>query len=552
MRLIFTIAIFVFGLVSPASPLALIPVQDGGRQKPFDTFARETLTLVHGKARFKEKAAVDVLMLWVITPEIWLDVPFVEINNRALQEDLRLEPQKKHYTPKEVFENESLALLLQELNSYRAANKNLNSYFQAVERLESQYFVFREMAAGRMLRVWPRERAEPGKATPPWLSLSELGPDQQERFLPITQAFMERYKSLASGDAAAAEAAGLELARAVKDFVSFMRSEYDEQTYLSEFMTNVEIHLNAFHPFRWAWVAYLLASLFLLWGMRPKSSLWIKPSALVLMATGFGLHTYGFILRSIISGRPPVSNMYETVLWVPFGTVLFIAVLSFRIWSPRALIAANLVAVGCLILSDLSPVVLNPSIQPLEAVLVSNFWLTTHVLIITISYSAFLLAFGVGLGGLHYFWKSNLGRFDKEVLELNEIIYRSIQIGVVLLAAGIILGGIWAADSWGRFWGWDPKETWALISLLGYLAILHGRMAGWVRPFEMMALSVLAFSLVVMAWYGVNFVLGKGLHSYGFGTGGVEVVSAVIGAVVTYVLIVWFQYRQSLKSKLTS
>ena len=111
---------------------------------------------------------------------------------------------------------------------------------------------------------------------------------------------------------------------------------------------------------------------------------------------------------------------------------------------------------------------------------------------------------------------------------LTSFTYRAMQVGVWLLAAGTILGGVWADYSWGRFWGWDPKEVWALIALLGYLAVLHAKHGGWVHQFGLAALCAFCFSLVVMAWYGVNFVLGAGLHSYGFGGGGTPfVVSAV-------------------------
>src|SRR2546421_1920730 len=99
-------------------------------------------------------------------------------------------------------------------------------------------------------------------------------------------------------------------------------------------------------------------------------------------------------------------------------------------------------------------------------------------------------------------------------------LYRVLQLGVLLLAAGTILGGVWANYSWGRFWGWDPKETWALIALLCYIVALHGRLAGWWTQFGLAVASVVCFLAVLMAWYGVNFVLGKGLHSYGFGIGG--------------------------------
>ena len=106
------------------------------------------------------------------------------------------------------------------------------------------------------------------------------------------------------------------------------------------------------------------------------------------------------------------------------------------------------------------------------------------------------------------------------VKPLSNFIYRAMQVGVLLIAAGTILGGVWADYSWGRFWGWDPKEVWALITLLVYLVPLHGRFAGWVSTFGLVGRSVVCFLSVIMAWYGVNFVLGVGLHTYGFVEGG--------------------------------
>jgi cytochrome c biogenesis factor len=122
-----------------------------------------------------------------------------------------------------------------------------------------------------------------------------------------------------------------------------------------------------------------------------------------------------------------------------------------------------------------------------------------------------------------------------------------IQIGVLLLTTGIILGGIWAHFSWGRFWGWDPKETWALIALLCYLAPLHGRLVGWLKNFGMAVVSVVCFNAVLMAWYGVNFVLGTGLHSYGFSTGGSElIVASIVGVDLLFVLVTAIKYKRQL------
>jgi ABC-type transport system involved in cytochrome c biogenesis permease subunit len=161
-------------------------------------------------------------------------------------------------------------------------------------------------------------------------------------------------------------------------------------------------------------------------------------------------------------------------------------------------------------------------------------WLTIHVLTITLSYSAFFLAWCVGNLGLGFILRGDRATSER-VRVLVQSVYRAIQVGVVLLAAGIILGGIWADYSWGRFWGWDPKETWALIALLGYLAALHGRLVGWVQNIGLLVVSVVAFNLVIMAWYGVNYVLGAGLHSYGFGAGGIQYVGGFVVLNLIYV-----------------
>lgn len=166
--------------------------------------------------------------------------------------------------------------------------------------------------------------------------------------------------------------------------------------------------------------------------------------------------------------------------------------------------------------------------SPLQPVLRDNFWLTIHVLTIVSSYAAGALAWGLGLLSLGYYL---LGRYrpggagrpgqpPAACTELAGFIYKAMQVAVLLLAAGTILGGLWADVSWGRFWGWDPKEVWALVSLLAYLVILHGRYAGWIGNFGLAAGAVLGAAVIGMSWYGVNFLLGAGLHSYGFGQGG--------------------------------
>ena len=118
------------------------------------------------------------------------------------------------------------------------------------------------------------------------------------------------------------------------------------------------------------------------------------------------------------------------------------------------------------------------------------------------------------------------------------------QFGVVLLAAGTLLGGVWADYSWGRFWGWDPKEVWALIALLGYVVLLHMRYVGWVGQFGFAVGCVVSFLFVAMAWYGVNFVLGAGLHSYGFGNGGVQYVGIFTLAEIAFVIAMAMKFKK--------
>jgi len=248
-----------------------------------------------------------------------------------------------------------------------------------------------------------------------------------------------------------------------------------------------------------------------------KHPLYTGVALLVLPWIGFLLNSYGMALRILISGRPPVTNMYETIVFVAWGGMLFALVFE-AIYRVRYFATcAGAVSTIALIIADNVPI-FDGAISPLVPVLRDNMWLTVHVLTIMLGYAAFTLAMGIGHMnlGLYFFRPAKAVLFKN----LSLFLYRALQVGTLFLAVGTLLGGVWASYSWGRFWGWDPKETWALIATLGYLAILHARMTGWIKDFGMAVGSLLGYLLVLMAWYGVNFVLGTGLHSYGFGSGG--------------------------------
>ena len=530
---------------SSTDPIRKLPVQDAGRVKPFDTFARETLQMIYGKQTFEhptggKREAIEVVMTWMLAAplKLWDDQKFVQVNHKGLKESLQLAATEKYFSPNELMGNSRLPLVLQELGSFRQTKQKLTPYFQAAQRLESQLGMYQAIKQGVALRVAPptpeeqkaadeQAAANPGRVEPQkWLTVNELQGELQEKFAKLAGAFARSLPGKDGTVPAAPEGSDTTTLKAAVDEFMAAAQARNPELYPTMKDIDLEVHLNTFHPFMFTWIMYLIAAILfgVAWHMKtalPYRLGWVAASLALC------LHIYGFILRIYLTGRPPVSNMYESVIWVSFGTIAFAMVFEAMYKRRFIMLAGSAVGVLCLIVADMAPTILDRSLQPLEPVLRSNMWLTVHVLTITLSYSAFFLAWGLGNIGLGMVLKGESTTGDK-LRSLVLSIYRSMQVGVVLLAAGTILGGVWADYSWGRFWGWDPKETWALIALLGYLAVLHGRLVGWVQNFGMLAWSIIAFNLVIMAWYGVNYVLGAGLHSYGFGAGGVQYVGGLV------------------------
>jgi ABC-type transport system involved in cytochrome c biogenesis permease subunit len=258
---------------------------------------------------------------------------------------------------------------------------------------------------------------------------------------------------------------------------------------------------------------------------------------------GLLIHTAGIILRVVLGGRPPVSNFFETMLWIPLIAVVLGLILerTFRLYY--AGLSAALLAWLILLIADHVP--LDPSISPVVAVLRSNLWLTIHVLTIVGSYG--ILALATVLAHC-YGWVWLMGKGVRRRLPpLERLTYRTIQIGVVCLASGIMLGAVWANASWGRYWGWDPKETWALITLLWFLAVLHGRFAGWVRGIGVALAAMGGILPLLMTYYGVSFYLA-GLHSYAGGRATappVFLVGYVLGELAFMAFVGWRALSQN-------
>ena len=249
-------------------------------------------------------------------------------------------------------------------------------------------------------------------------------------------------------------------------------------------------------------------------------TLFRKKLGVILISSGatFLLQLAMMILRIYISGRAPITNMYETVFFSGFGC-LALGLLIGHLKKEKVFV---FIGVGynilTLLMINFADGMLNEQISPLVPVLRDNFWLSTHVTTIIVSYGALAMSWVLGNSILV---KKCFFKISKEEEKyLSEKVYTCLKWGTILLAAGVILGGVWADYSWGRFWGWDPKETWSLIVLCIYMAILHGKSTSWIPIKRFIPLVSGAFMSVIMAWFGVNYILASGLHSYGFSEGG--------------------------------
>lgn len=222
---------------------------------------------------------------------------------------------------------------------------------------------------------------------------------------------------------------------------------------------------------------------------------------IICLFFAFACHTALLAAKIYILQRPPVSNMADTLMYVPWIAVI----LAFKFRTKELLAVAS--GLAAVLLTLLEWTLGSGGLENVQPVLNSQFWLIIHVLMIVASYGIFILA-GI-LGHIYLITK----REDKILLQL-------IYLGIALLIPGTILGGIWAAQSWGRFWDWDPKESWAFISACVYLIVVHAYRFHYIGSFGLAVGSIAGLLAISFTWYGVNYILGTGLHSYGFGSGG--------------------------------
>ena len=509
----------------PLETLRSMPVQDGGRVKPLDTFARETARRVTGARAFgsdtvKGRDAVDwMLGLWS-SPESWTREPIVRVADAALRAHAGLPADRERFSFEELVANERFLAAAEEARQVQEAGDTPSPVQDAALRLYGNLSLLAAVIAGDAPKV------AAGGADGAWLSVRELPPHGEP-----ARAYAALLAAHRAGEAGATAAAARDL-RASLDRLQPL--DPAGPTRIAR-----EVRYNRVKPFRLAWLLYLGAFVAL---VSTLSLPWrgLAAAGLALLAGGFAMQTYGFVLRTLIAERAPVANMYETIVFASWGAVLFALVFEARHGTRLFAACASGLSVGFLLLADSVPI-FDSAIDPLAPVLRDNFWLSTHVLTITLGYAALFLALALGhvTLGLLFF-----RRGEARVRTVSGFTYRAMQAGTLLLAVGTLLGGVWASYSWGRFWGWDPKETWALIALLVYLAILHARFAGWIKDLGLAVGSIAGGLAVLMAWYGVNYVLGTGLHSYGgMGTGGSGWVAAYVALELAVVGVVAWRVR---------
>ena len=309
----------------------------------------------------------------------------------------------------------------------------------------------------------------------------------------------------------------------------------------------LEILYNRTNPYLAARLAYggglLLLGLSFL-GFRR----WLYPASVVLLLAGFIPHTFGLVLRILITDRPPVTNLFETFVFVGWCSAVCGMVMEYL--RKRYLGVFSGLAGGFVFFLLSGKFAAEDTMPVLQAVLDTNFWLSTHVTVITAGYMACCVA---GLIGHVYMVQAIVqGRSgghdrvdDRRLAHTYRTMFGTLALGLTFSFVGTMLGGIWADQSWGRFWGWDPKENGALLIVLWCAILFHARMGKMIGPFGMAAGSALLIIVVMMAWFGIN-LLGVGLHSYGFIDGvlvGLLAYSAVQVGVVA-ALAGWYRHQQ--------
>jgi cytochrome c-type biogenesis protein CcsB len=484
-------------------------VQDyDGRLKPMSTLSSELLRKVSRKNSWDGLTADQVLLGMLTSPEKWQTVPMIRVSHPELQKFLGISG--KYASFMNFLDGSGYKLRNQVAEAYERKpaerSKFENDVIAVDERLNITYLVY----TSELLRILPDPTDSHKTWYTPGTAVSGLNHDDSSFIKEVMPYYL---MALSAGNMQEAEI----LLQGIKDY----QRKFGADIMPSESKIDMEIRYNRMMIFDRLGKYFGMVGIIMLFitFVNTFKELKVLNKALMffyaIIAVFFVLQTAGLAMRWYIAGRAPWSNGYESMIYISWVTVL--AGLIFSRKSPMALAATAVLASIILMVAHLSW--LDPEITNLVPVL-KSYWLTIHVSIITASYG--FLALGALLGFISLIimiLKSNKNQsaLRNKIKELSYINERSLIIGLYLLTIGSFLGGIWANESWGRYWGWDPKETWSLVTILVYTFIVHmGYTPGLRTEYNFSLFSLVGFSSVIMTYFGVNYYL-SGLHSYAAG-----------------------------------
>ena len=500
-----------------AAKFGALVIQDtGGRMKPANTFASELVRKVSKSDHYKSLDANQVLLSMTQNPLLWYQVPFVYLKrgNDSLRSLVGVDKKAKYAAFANFFDtsgNYKLAPMLE--SAYKSATPNqFQKDFIETDRKVNLLFSALE---GKVLRIFPVPNDENNR----WISLPEVneinlhGVDS----LYVNNVIPLYFASLRQGKATQDYTQADQLLESLKGY----QQKYGAAVMPSEKQIEAEIQYNKYDIFKklFSWYMYAGTLLFLiliaqiLYNVRFLRG--VINVFIGIIALLFVLHTAGLAARWYISGHAPWSDAYESMIYVAWATMGM--GLAFGRKSNLTIAATAFVASMILMIAHWNW--MDPEIANLVPVL-DSYWLMIHVAVIVGSYGPFALGMILGIISLILMLittNKSAQKMRLHIAELTVVNELALTVGLIMLTIGNFLGGQWANESWGRYWGWDPKETWALISILIYAFVLHMRLVPGLRGKWIYSLSsVVAFASIMMTYFGVNFYL-TGLHSYASG-----------------------------------
>jgi len=494
---------------------ALLVLDYDGRVVPFHTLSDQILRKIYRDNKYKDLNAVQVVLSMHMYPQYWLEQPLVQVPS-AVRERLKL---KDYATPLELADEEGNFKWLKE---YKIAHQKLesqrNEFDKKLIKLNEKFEVVQGVFTWQYMRIIPRKNDPENKWFLP-ASAEVLSQDSTATIL--------AFQYLQSIDEAAKTKNFKKADEILASLIKQQRLD-GKAVVPTERIVGIEISYNKMNIFKNTYRIYGLVGLLMLilffiqiFNKRPKEQLkWFSNSRKFFVFTlivFFIYHGVGLGFRWAISGHAPWSNGYEAMVFIAWVTM--IAGFAFSKKNPAVLAGTAILASLIIFVSELN--LLDPEITPLVPVL-KSYWLMIHVAIITGSYGFLGLSFILGFFNLILYTARTRKNGELLTINISEITYISemtMTVGLFMLTIGTFLGGVWANESWGRYWGWDPKETWALVSVLVYAIILHLRFIPALNgKFLFNVVSFWGYSAILFTFFGVNFML-VGLHSYAQGEG---------------------------------